>query len=388
MALYDISSALPSSTPATTLFQALSSAVFAGDSWKMAIPAMLYTLQNTLQYVAVSNLDAATFQVTYQMKILTTAIFSVTLLGRTLTLRKWVSLVLLMAGVAIVQMPSGNDPTSMDSLRLESSRLFWPRSIEELRDLGSETAKQLMKRTTHHMVKRSATYEGIEEDVALQHPQLNSSIGLIAVVVACVLSGLAGVYFEKILKESHTPASLWVRNVQLSFYSLFPALFLGVMFIDGEEIAKYGFFVGYNWVVWAAIGLQALGGVVVAMVVSYADNIAKNFATSISILLSCLASVWFFEFTISRQYVIGTAIVLFSTYLYTSNDRARPPPIKIASFEKTIVDRENGFFDMTPGTGGGNLLKTPRVDQGLSSSRPTTPTMERQGFKGFDKRNE
>lgn len=116
-----------------------------------------------------------------------------------------------------------------------------------------------------------------------------------------MLSGLAGVYFEKILKESHTPASLWVRNVQLSFYSLFPALFLGVMFIDGEEIAKYGFFVGYNWVVWAAIGLQALGGVVVAMVVSYADNIAKNFATSISILLSCLASVWFFEFTISRQ---------------------------------------------------------------------------------------
>ncbi|KAL0256143.1 UDP-galactose transporter Gms1 [Diplodia seriata] len=387
MALYDISSTLPSSTPATTLFQALSSAVFAGDSWKMAIPAMLYTLQNTLQYVAVSNLDAATFQVTYQMKILTTALFSVALLGRSLTLRKWVSLVLLMAGVAIVQMPTGNDPSSMDSLRLESSRLFWPRSIEELRDLGSETAKQLMKRTSDHIMKRSATYEGIEEDVARQHPQLNSSIGLFAVVVACLLSGLAGVYFEKILKESHTPASLWVRNVQLSFYSIFPALFLGVMFMDGEDIAKYGFFVGYNWVVWAAIGLQALGGVVVAMVVSYADNIAKNFATSISILLSCLASVWFFDFTISRHYVIGTAIVLFSTYLYTSNDRPRLAPIKIASFEKTIVDRENGFFDMTPGTGGGNRLKVPRADQALSSSRPTTPTMERQGFN-FDKRKE
>lgn len=388
MALYDISSTLPSSSPATTLFRALSSAVFAGDSWKMAIPAMLYTLQNTLQYVAVSNLDAATFQVTYQMKILTTALFSVSLLGRSLTLRKWVSLVLLMAGVAIVQMPTGDDPASMESLRMESSRLFWPRSIEELRDLGSETAKQLMRRTTHHMAKRSATYEGIEEDVARQHPQLNASIGLIAVIVACLLSGLAGVYFEKILKESHTPASLWVRNVQLSFYSLFPALFLGVMFMDGEEIAKYGFFVGYNWVVWAAIAMQALGGVVVAMVVSYADNIAKNFATSISILISCLASVWFFDFTISGHYFIGTTIVLFSTYLYTSNDRARPPPIKIAGYEKTIVDRENGFFDMTPGTGGGNRLKTPRPDHALASSRPTTPTIERQGFKGFDKRNE
>lgn len=135
----------------------------------------------------------------------------------------------------------------------------------------------------------------------MQNPQLNASIGLVAVIAACILSGLAGVYFEKVLKDANATASLWVRNVQLSFYSLFPALFLGVFFKDGEQIAKTGFFVGYNWVVWTAITFQALGGVVVALVVNYADNIAKNFATSISIVISLLASVFFFNFEMSSS---------------------------------------------------------------------------------------
>jgi UDP-sugar transporter A1/2/3 len=46
--------------------------VFSGDGWKLAIPAALYTLQNSLQYIAVSNLDAVHFQVLYQLKVWTT----------------------------------------------------------------------------------------------------------------------------------------------------------------------------------------------------------------------------------------------------------------------------------------------------------------------------
>jgi UDP-galactose transporter len=295
MALYDLSQNMPSSTSATALFSELVRRVFTGDSWRLAIPAVLYTLQNTLQYVAVSNLDAATFQVTYQLKILTTAIFTITMLGQTLGLKKWSSLLLLMAGVAIVQIPTGsrsNMPTLKD-LKEANAGLHFPRTLKELKHFASSAAGT--------MAKRSATYEGIDKDFAMQHPQLNASIGLAAVLAACVLSGLAGVYFEKVLKDSNSKVSLWTRNVQLSFYSLFPALFIGVLFKDGADIAKYGFFSGYNWVVWCAILLQALGGVMVALVVNYADNLAKNFATSISIVISGLASVWFFHFEITTS---------------------------------------------------------------------------------------
>lgn len=45
-------------------------------------------------------------QVTYQLKILTTALFSVSMLGRRLGLYQWLSLLFLMAGVTLVQVPA------------------------------------------------------------------------------------------------------------------------------------------------------------------------------------------------------------------------------------------------------------------------------------------
>ncbi|KAF2674279.1 nucleotide-sugar transporter [Microthyrium microscopicum] len=266
--------------PFSTVCRTLQNQAFSSDSWKLAIPAALYTFQNSLQYIAVSNLDAATFQVTYQLKILTTAIFSVTMLRRKLAFKQWVALVLLMAGVAIVSvMPSMG---------------------------GGGDSKKHPKR------------DGIHAD----HGAMSNSIGLFAVITACATSGLAGVYFEKVLKNS-AKVTLWVRNVQLSFYSLFPALFIGVIFKDGRAIQQAGFFAGYNNVVWAAITCQAVGGLLVAMVVNYADNIAKNFATSISIILSFIASVWLFDFEITINFIVGMGFVLYATYLYSAP--SRPP---------------------------------------------------------------
>lgn len=147
------------------------------------------------------------------------------------------------------------------------------------------------------MKKRSATYEGIAEDeMAMYTPIMDGSLGLLAVVCVCLCSGLAGVYFEKVIKESPKPTSMWVRNVQLSLYSLFPAFFIGVLFLDGETVAKNGFFAGYNSVVVISILVQTFGAVVAAFCMFYADNISKNFAISISMVISAFASIMFFDF--------------------------------------------------------------------------------------------
>ena len=55
------------------------------------------------QIVMLLNGDGFILQVTYQLKIITTAMFSVFMLGRSLSKVQWLSMLLLFAGVAIVQ---------------------------------------------------------------------------------------------------------------------------------------------------------------------------------------------------------------------------------------------------------------------------------------------
>lgn len=69
LAIYETSKTLAPSTPATTLFEQIYNAVFAGDGWKLALPAAFYTLQNLLQYTALGELDPVHFQVLYQVKV-------------------------------------------------------------------------------------------------------------------------------------------------------------------------------------------------------------------------------------------------------------------------------------------------------------------------------
>jgi drug/metabolite transporter (DMT)-like permease len=53
----------------------------------------------------------ATYQITYQLKILTTAVFAVLMLNKKLIRLQWISLVVLVAGVAMVQLSDSKETT-------------------------------------------------------------------------------------------------------------------------------------------------------------------------------------------------------------------------------------------------------------------------------------
>ena len=67
-------------------------------------------------------------------------------------------------------------------------------------------------------------------------------VGLIAVLSACMTSGLAGVYLEKILKQSST--SIWLRNMQLALFGVVISLG-GCLLQDGSKISDAGFMQGF-----------------------------------------------------------------------------------------------------------------------------------------------
>ncbi|KIO19995.1 hypothetical protein M407DRAFT_82043 [Tulasnella calospora MUT 4182] len=257
-------------------FRKLGREVFSADCWKLSIPAILYVIQNNLQFVAASNLDVATFQVTYQMKILTTAGFSVLMLRKKLSTVKWLSLLGLAIGVGVVQIQTG-----------------------------------------------AAAHGG--GDSIVKHV-MNPTKGFLAVSSACLTSGLAGVYFEMVLKGSQS--DLWVRNVQLSLFSLLPAL-VPVFFNGNSTSASSGgwfwnLFENFGGWAWATVLMQVFGGLVTAVVIKYADNIMKGFATSLSIIISFLASVALFDFSITVPFVVGSSIVLGATWFYNQPAPEKP----------------------------------------------------------------
>jgi UDP-sugar transporter A1/2/3 len=238
------------------------------EMMKLCVPSLLYTVQNNLLYVALTNLDAATYQILYQLKILTTALFSKTMLRRQFSVLKWISLLVLTAGVAIVQLSGSGDSSSKDS----------------------------------------------------DNENKNRTVGLTAVLCAACTSGFSGVYFEKILKGSNE--SVFVRNIQMGIPSMIIA-WMTCYINDYGTISQYGFFVGYNVHVWAVIIVQAVGGLIVAVVVKYADNVLKVFASSFSILLSCLISAIMFDFRPNGLFLVGAGLVCLSTVLYGRPERRR-----------------------------------------------------------------
>lgn len=226
----------------------------------LAIPSLLYVLQNNLLILALTYLDAATYQVTYQMKILTTAGFSVLLLGRTLMMRQWISLLLLVVGVVLVQIPQiDNEPSSGD-------------------------------------------------------PQ-DSLLGFIAVVVASFSSGFAGVFYERLVKQSSQP-SIVIRNLQLGIFSILFS-FTAMVTYNWSDILEFGVFHGYSTSVIIVIILQAFGGLVVAGTIKYADSILKSFATSVSIIVSSFCSWLLLEDLFpGPNFLAGSFLVMMASFMY------------------------------------------------------------------------
>ncbi|KAM3723432.1 UDP-galactose translocator [Dirofilaria immitis] len=232
------------------------------DLLKMTFPSIAYTLQNNLDFVALSNLNAGIYHVTTQLKIVTTAIFMVIILGRRFSGTQWLAIFLLFGGVATVEL-----------------------SINE----GSVPKKS----------------------------DENYVLGLSAVLLTCVTAGFAGVYFEHMLKDgSETP--FWIRNLQMYSCGVVSAA-LGCILSERDKILTKGFFYGYNINVIAIILFLSLGGIFISLVVKYLDNLYKSFASAASIISVIIISYLIFhDMQLNLVFITGSATVCGAILLYNS----------------------------------------------------------------------
>ena len=111
--------------------------------------------------------------------------------------------------------------------------------------------------------------------------------------------------------------SLWLRNIQLGLFAI--PLACGAMLLrDGRKVHMRGALHGFDVIVWAIVLLNAIGGLLVAATMKYADNIIKCFATALAILTATLLSVPLLGFSPSGSFAIGMVVTMAAASLYSS----------------------------------------------------------------------
>ncbi|KAL7074341.1 hypothetical protein ACQ4LE_006276 [Meloidogyne hapla] len=237
---------------------------------KMAVPSLAYALQNNLDFVALSNLDASVYQVFSQLKIPFTAIFMMLFLRRQFSPRRWFSIFQLCVGLALVE--------------LDISKIH----------------------------KNSQKEDNLNK---------NQLTGLFSIFAACLMSSFAGVYFEKMLKDGSSNTSFWIRNLQMYSCGVISAL-LGCFIKDYDQILERGFLFGYNIRVVCIILFLSLGGIYISLIMKHLDNLYKSFASSLSIIMVVIFSLIIFDsYHVTFLFGLGALLVCLSVILYNSTEK-------------------------------------------------------------------
>lgn len=194
-----------------------------------ALPAFCYFVSNNCMFYIIRELGPTTYQITSNLKVLSTALLMRACLARKLSWTKWKALVLLVLGSVVAEL------TDDDGKHLRGSFL-----------------------------------------------------GYFAVISSCFISSLGGVLSEKLLKgttDLHLSDCIHWQNIQLYFFGVIFGLF-SLVFLSDFNVSD-GVFHGFNFAAYAAVTALMLSGVSVSFILKYMDNIAKCFVMAASTL--CVA---------------------------------------------------------------------------------------------------
>jgi UDP-sugar transporter A1/2/3 len=230
------------------------------NSYKMLVLSSIYLIMNVLSFVSLSYIGAGEFTVCAQLKILTTAAFSVSILGTSLSATKWRALAQLVVGCILVTSPSFDNSSTTQS------------------DLYSKL-----------------------------------SLGYGAVLLEVVLSGFASIYFEKVVKSSTEVITIWERNFQLSFYSII--IYVSILMYEMDS--SYRIFKNWDSITVMVSLLGAAGGLLVAGTLKYADSIMKTLATAGAIIIATIVGYFFLGSKLDHIILLGAVTTIISIFNYT-----------------------------------------------------------------------
>jgi UDP-sugar transporter A1/2/3 len=255
---------------------------FEGWSIKMwialaGLPALLYTIQNMSSLMAYQNLEALTFNVLNQTKILSAALFCFLVMGKRQSRMQIVSLVMLTLSTLVIE------------------RIVHPKAFLSLMNLRGGGAGFGLR----------SVLMGLK---AVGGDGRRFTHGIIPIIVASMISGLAGALTQLNLQgggsqikiwgkkstdssvKSRPPRNAYLFSMEMNVASV--ALLLASLFMssDGRTILRTPSTFFSNWTpqTFIPVVTNAIGGILVGLVTKHAGSVRKGFALIFGLLLSGL----------------------------------------------------------------------------------------------------
>ena len=190
------------------------------------------------------------------------------------------------------------------------------------------------------------------------------SHGVLPIMVASFLSGLAGAITQKSLQAGNRNALLF--TIELCVASILLLSFSFLTSEDGKKIQQHGFF--HEWTVYTIIPIltNSAGGILVGLVIKYAGTVRKGFALIFGILLSGMVQSMLDENkSLSKEEVAGGVLAVMSLWMHATNPYVAPTKKAVGEGMKTVNGKKEE--DANGATNG--VSKPPPARRGGRKSR-------------------
>ncbi|KAJ6916957.1 UDP-N-acetylglucosamine transporter ROCK1-like [Populus alba x Populus x berolinensis] len=232
-----------------------------GSLTASGLPAAIYALQNSLLQISYKNLDSLTFSILNQTKIFFTAFFTYIMLRQKQSIQQIGALLLLIMAAVLLSIGEGSSKGSSSS-----------------------------------------------------DPEQILFYGIIPVLVASVLSGLASAlcqWASQVKKHSS-----YLMTVEMSIVGSLCLLASTTKSPDGEAIRQHGYFYGWTPLTMIPVVANALGGILVGLVTSYAGGVRKGFVIVSALLVTALLQFMFEGKPPSVYCLVALPLVMSSISIY------------------------------------------------------------------------